>query len=100
MIQKFNEKAVSLKDFIRGRVTLINLSLFITIENIKNLIYVKTKINTNFMKKYSNQKTPNQTFQMMNLNTIKTICKKILLALQFIYSKGLFYGNLNYFKSD
>lgn len=73
MIQKFNEKAVSLKDFIRGR----------------------TKINTNFMKKYSNQKTPNQTFQMMNLNTIKTICKKILLALQFIYSKGLFYGHLH-----
>ncbi len=49
------------------------------------------------MKKYSNQKTPNQPFQMMNLGTIKSICKKILLALQFIYSKGLFFGSL---KSD
>lgn len=42
------------------------------------------------MKKYS--KSTNQNYQMMNLNLIKIITKKILLALQFIYSKGLFYG--------
>lgn len=47
------------------------------------------------MKKYSNPKVANQNYQMMNPTQIKTICKKILLALQFVYSKGLFYGHLH-----
>lgn len=70
MIQKYNEKVVSLRD----------------------LIHARTKINSNYMKKYSNSKISNPNYQMMNLNQVKVICKKILLALQFIYSKGLFYG--------
>ena len=72
MIQKFNDKIVSLKD----------------------LIHSKVKINSNYMKKYS-KSTNQNNYQMMNLNLIKIITKKILLALQFIYSKGLFYGHLH-----
>lgn len=43
------------------------------------------------MKKYSLQKT----YQTLPIHLIKQIGKKILLALQFIYSKGLFYGHLH-----
>lgn len=41
------------------------------------------------MKKYSRkEKTP----PTLNISIIKIVSKKIMLALQFIYSKGLYYG--------
>lgn len=41
------------------------------------------------MKKYSRkEKTP----PTLNIGIIKIVSKKIMLALQFIYSKGLYYG--------
>lgn len=69
MIQKYNDKLISLRDYIYGQ----------------------TKITSNYMKKYAHQKSP----PTMNHNLIKVLCKKIMLALQFIYSKGLFYGHLH-----
>ena len=48
----------------------------------------KSKINNSFMKKYALQKT----YQTLSTDQIKIIAKQILVALQFIYSKGLFYG--------
>lgn len=69
MIQKYNDKAISLRDYIYGQ----------------------TKITSNYMKKYSHQKSP----PTISHDLIKVLGKKILLALQFIYSKGLFYGHLH-----
>ena len=43
------------------------------------------------MKKYSHQKSQ----PTLNISMIKIISKKIMLALQFIYSKGLYYGHLH-----
>jgi PX domain-containing protein kinase-like protein len=43
------------------------------------------------LKKYGLQKS----YQQLNPQTIKQISKKVLLALEFIYSKGLFYGHLH-----
>lgn len=54
-------------------------------------LFKQTKINTNFLKKYGLQKS----YQQLNTQTIKQISKKVLLALEFIYSKGLFYGHLH-----
>lgn len=93
MIQRFNEKTVSLRDLIYGKV--IAMLLFSFILEFKLIVNFKTKINLHFMKKYSNPKATNSNYQMMNPNLIKQICKKLLLALQFIYSKGLFYGHLH-----
>jgi len=69
MIQKFNEKLISLKDYIYG----------------------VTKVTSHYMKKYSQQKS----LPTINLSLIKVLSKKILISLQFIYSKGLFYGHLH-----
>ncbi len=54
-------------------------------------IWKKTKITSNYLKKYSYQKSA----PAINSNLIKVISKKILVALQFIYSKGLFFGHLH-----
>lgn len=54
--------------------------------------FFKSKINNNYLKKYSLPKTAPQPIAT---GKIKEIGKKILLALQFIYSKGLFYGHLH-----
>ena len=51
-------------------------------------ILPKTKVTSHYMKKYSQQKS----LPTINLGLIKVLSKKILISLQFIYSKGLFYG--------
>ncbi|RNA24938.1 PX domain-containing kinase isoform X2 [Brachionus plicatilis] len=69
VIQRFNERFISLRDYINGI----------------------TKINAPFLKKYA----LHPHYQKIPISLIKQISKKILVTLKFIYSKGLFYGHLH-----
>jgi serine/threonine protein kinase len=96
IIQKFNEKVISLRDYISGVVCddsteIENKNIVTYSKTFSNFVMLKSKINLNYLRKYSLQKT----YQTMQINQIKQIGKKILLALQFLYSKGIFYGHLH-----
>ena len=58
-------------------------------------LLIKSKINSNYLKKYALQKN----YLSIPLNLIKQISKKILLALQFLYSKNLYFGKILKFSS-
>jgi PX domain-containing protein kinase-like protein len=51
----------------------------------------KTKIKNSYLKKYSLQKS----YKAIDISLIKSWSKQILETLNFIYSKGFFYGHLH-----
>ena len=53
--------------------------------------FFKTKIKNNYLKKYSLQKS----YKPIEINQIKSWSKQILETLNFIHSKGFFYGHLH-----
>jgi PX domain-containing protein kinase-like protein len=70
MIQQYNEKTISLRDFI----------------------YDESKMNVNYIKKYCK---PLKSGKSLDLSLIKLISKQILLVLQWLYAKGLYFGHLH-----